>query len=208
MKKIYFAIIATLSFYFANAQAFDSQADYSNQTQAAVMGEYKYPQETIEKTLRDRLNVMGIKLKSSKGFLVATNTVISSISSIPMDYAFKIDRKCKREKDVSTIALVISINGVNATAANSAGAKVYLNELLPAIDATNTDNMVNDQYSALTKAQKKLKNLQDDQASMEKRIRNLQDDLSRNAKEQTDQQKEVQKQQEILDAYKAKKAGL
>ncbi len=208
MKKIIVLFFVSITIMVTYAQAYDAQADYNKQTQAAVMADYKYPQETIEATLKDRLNVSGIKVKSSKGYLIAYNSVIASISSVPMDYAFKIDRKSKREKDLSTITLVINVNDGNVTAVNSAAAKTYLNDLAPAIDAKNTDNLVNDQYAALTKAQKKLKNLQDDQASMEKKIRNLQDDLSTNAKNQADQQKEVQKQQEILEAFKAKKAGL
>jgi hypothetical protein len=47
--------------------------------------------------------------------------------------------------------------------------------------------------------------LQEDQQSLEKKIRNLQDDLSKNSKDQQDQQNEVKRQQEILDAIKAKK---
>ncbi|MFN0081774.1 MAG: hypothetical protein ACKVOM_04585 [Ferruginibacter sp.] len=71
----------------------------------------------------------------------------------------------------------------------------------------NTDNMVNDQYELVTKSQKKLKNLQDDQSSIEKKIRDLEDGIKKNAKEQENLQKEIIKQQEILEAFKTKKAG-
>lgn len=99
-------------------------------------------------------------------------------------------------------------NNTNTVSDNSSGVKSFLTDLTPAIDAVYTDNMVNDQYDLVTKSQKKLKNLQDDQSSMEKKIRNLEDDIKRNAKEQENLQKEILKQQEILEAFKTKKAGV
>ena len=125
-----------------------------------------------------------------------------------MDYAFKVERKSKKEKDITMIYMVMNINDSSVTADNSTNAKAFLKELMPSVDALNTEYMANDQLKILTKSQKKLKNLQDDKASMEKKILNLQDDLKTNAKDQADQQKEVQRQQEILDAIKTKKAGV
>ena len=93
---------------------------------------------------------------------------------------------------------------MNATADNSEKLKSFLSDLIPSIEATNVDFMVNEQYDAVVKSQKKLKNLQDDQNSVERKIRNLQDDLKKNAKDQDAMQKEILRQQEVLDAYKAK----
>jgi hypothetical protein len=205
MKKIKFLVLAIAIYQFSFAQAYDGQIEYNKKVQAAVIAEFKYPEETIEKTLKDKIDRMGLKLKSSKGFLVVYNAVISSISSNAADYAFKIERKSKREKDVMQVSLVMNVSDVNTIADNSSNAKSFLNDLMPSIDALNTDNMINAQYEVLTKAQKKYKNLQEDQQSLEKKIRNLQDDLSKNSREQQDQQNEVKRQQEILDAVKAKK---
>jgi chromosome segregation ATPase len=205
MKKIKFLVLALAIYQFSFAQAYDGQIEYNKKAQAAVIAEFKYPEETIEKTLKDRIDRLGLKLKSSKGFLVAYNAVITSINSNAADYAFKIERKSKREKDVMLVSLVMNVGELNTIADNAANAKSFLNDLMPAIDALNTDNMINEQYEALTKAQKKYKNLQEDQQSLEKKIRNLQDDLSKNSREQQDQQNEVKRQQEILDAIKAKK---
>ncbi len=189
------------------AQVFEGKIDYNKISQPAVIAEYKYPEATVEKTLTDKLERMGYKVKSSKGFLIISNAVISSISSKPMDYAFKIERKSKKEKDITIVSLVMNENNVNTIVDNSTNCKSFLTDLSPAIDAANTDNMINEQYEAVVKSQKKLKNLQDDQMNMEKKIRNLEDDLKKNAKEQEDQQKEITKQQEVLDAFKAKKGG-
>ncbi len=196
-----------MSVQFCFAQTYEGKIDYNKNSQAAIITEYNYPEATVEKTLTDKLERMGYKVKSSKGFLIISNAVINSISSKPMEYAFKIERKSKKEKDITIVSLVMNENNINTTADNSSKGKNFLTELSPAIDALNTDNMVNDQFEIVIKSQKKLKNLQDDQMNMEKKIRNLEDDLKKNAKEQEDQQKEITKQQEVLDAYKAKKGG-
>ena len=206
MKNL-FLLIFIINTQFSFAQVYEAKIDYNKISQAAIVGEYKYPEATVEKTLTDKLERMGYKVKSSKGYLIVSNAVISSISSKPMEYAFKIERKSKKEKDITVVSLVMNENNVNATVDNVSNGKSFLNDLSPAIDAVNTDNMVNDQYEAVVKSQKKLKNLQDDQNSMEKKVRNLQDDLRKNAKEQDDMQKEIKNQQEVLDAFKAKKTG-
>jgi DNA repair exonuclease SbcCD ATPase subunit len=188
------------------AQAYDGTAEYLKKSQAAVMVEYKYPQEIVEAALKDKLERQGLKLKNSKSYMIAYNSLITGISSTPYDYAFMVDKKSKREKEITLITLVINATGeVNASSENSAKAKTFLNELSAAIDAANVNAMYDEQEKALAKAQKKYKNLQEDQENLEKKKRNLEEDLRKNAKDQTDQQAEVKRQQEILDAIKAKK---
>ncbi len=206
MKKIILFFLLVVANHLLFAQAYDGQTDYNKKTQPAIIGEYKYPEETVEKTLKEKLEHMGFKVKSSKGFLTVTNAIISSISTAPMDYTFKVDRKSKKEKDITVVTMIMNVNDASTTAENSTKGKTFLNEMAPAIDGLNNDNMVNEQYKALTKEQKKLKKLQDEQTSLEKKIRNLQDDLKTNTKDQADQQKELLKQQEILDILKAKKS--
>jgi hypothetical protein len=206
MKKITALLIAIITIQFAFAQAYEGSAEYNKKTQTAILAEYKYPVETVEATLKDKLERQGLKLKSSKGYLIAYNTVISSITTVPMDYAFMVDKKSKREKETTVITLVINATGeINATSENGTKAKLFLNDLAPAIEATDINNQYTDQEKVLTKAQKKYKNLQDDQESMEKKKRNLEDDLRKNSKDQADQQAEVKRQQEILDAIRAKR---
>jgi hypothetical protein len=205
MKKITLVVVCFIMAQFAISQAYDGSVDYLKKSQAAVIVEYKYPQETVEKTLRDKLERLGLKVKSTKGFLVAYNAVINSVSSNQMEYAFQVDRKSKREKETTVVSMVMNVGDVNATADNASKAKDFLNELAPAIDALNVDNMVNDQTSAVEKAQKKNKNLQEDIESLEKKIRNYQDDLAKTKKQQEDQVKEVARQQEILETIKAKR---
>ena len=204
-----YLLVIVMAFTIQNSfcQVYESKIDYNKTSQAAVVAEYKYSDEIVEKTLRDKLERMGYKIKNSKGFLVISNAVIGSVSSKSLEYAFKVERKSKKEKDITLLSAIVNENDVNATADNSAKLKSFLTDLIPSIEAVNLDFVVNEQYNAVVKSQKKLKNLQDDQNSMERKIRNLQDDLKKNAKEQEDLQKEITRQQEVLDAYKAKKTN-
>lgn len=206
MKKILILLLC-IALQKTYAQVYESKIDYNKITQAAVINEYKYPEEIVLKTVKDKMEHMGYKINNSKGFLIISNAVISSISSKPMDYIFKVERKSKQQKDITVVSVITNENLVNTTVENNAKLKSFLTDLTISIDAVNTDFMVNEQYDLVVKSQKKMKNLQNDQASLEKKIRNLQDDLKKNAKDQEDQQKEITRQQEVLDAFKAKKTG-
>ncbi len=204
MKKI-LILALSLTLQKSYGQVYESKVDYNKTQQAALVNEYNYSEQIVDKTLRDKLERMGFKIKSTRGFLVISNAVIADVSSKPMEYAFKVDRKSKKEKDIAVLSAIINENDINATVENSDRLKSFLTGLTPSIEAVNLDFMVNEQYDAVVKSQKKLKNLQDDQSSMERKVRNLEDDLKKNAKEQDDMQKEITRQQEVLDALKAKK---
>ena len=202
--KYFLMIVMAITLQNSYGQVYESKIDYNKTSQAAAVAEYKYSEEIVQKTLRDKLERMGYKIKNTKGFLVVSNAVIGSVSSKPLEYAFKIERKSRKEKDITLLSAIINENEVNATADNIEKLKSFLSDLIPSIEATNVDFMVNEQYAAVVKSQKKLKNLQDDQNSMERKVSNLQDDLKKNAKDQDAMQKEILRQQEVLDAYKAK----
>ncbi len=209
MKKFATLMFALAVIQCAFAQAYEGQVDYNKKSQAAALVEFKYPQEIIETTLKDKLERQGLKVKNNKGFMIVYNAVINSISNTPMDYAFQVDKKSKREKETIVIALVITTpsaaGDVNTTQDNLEKAKSFLNDLAPSIDGLNTNTMFTEQEKVLAKAQKKYKNLQDDQSSYEKKIKNLEEDLRKNAREQESQLAEIKRQQEILDAIGAKK---
>jgi len=207
MKNFLFLTILIFTSQVVLSQVTDGVSEYNKKSQQAVIGEYKYPEETVEKALEDKLARKGLKTKSSKGFLLVNEGVINDITATPMDYAFKVERKSRREKDVTTVTMIMRQKDINMMAMNSSAAKTFLFDLAPVIDSVNTDMMINDQYETVVKMQKKYKDLQDDQTGLEKKIRKLQDDLAENAKAQSDQQRENGRQQEILDAWKAKKTN-
>ena len=206
MKK--FTTIAICLFFVQSlfAQAYDGTADYNKKSQAAVLVEYKYPQDIVEAALKNKIEGQGLKIKNSKSYMVAYNSLIGAINATPMDYAFMVDRKSKRDKDIIVITLVMNATGeINTTNENSAKAKQFLNELAPAIDAAFINAQFDEQQKIVDKAAKKTRNAQDDGESLEKKKKNIEEDIRKNQKEIADLQAELKRQQDILEAIRVKK---
>ena len=96
--KYFLMIVMAITMQNSYGQMYESKIDYKKTAQAAVVGEYKYSEEIVQKTLRDKLERMGYKIKSTKGFLVISNAVIGSVSNKPLEYAFKVERKKQERK--------------------------------------------------------------------------------------------------------------
>jgi hypothetical protein len=79
------------------------------------------------------------------------------------------------------------------------------NKIDQAAQTQAMQNSVNQDADATKKANKKMSKLLDDQSSLEKKQRNTQQDLDDNKKDQDAQMKEVDKQQQVLDALIAKR---
>jgi len=193
----------------ARSQSYEGTVGYQKKDEKAIIIEFPYPASVVEDAIVDKMEKLGLKKKESKGFLVYKNAILTDISSEPADYMIKVERKSRKDRDESIVYLLVSRNDENIIARSDAlinsNAKTFLDRLSPDVDAFNLEVQIKDQEGALSKAEKKLKGLRDDQESMEKKIRKLQDDLKDNAKDQQNQQKEIEKQKQVLDSMKAKR---
>jgi peptidoglycan hydrolase CwlO-like protein len=127
------------------------------------------------------------------------------------DLYFKIERKSRREKDLTVVSLVVGKASEDIKARVSPdnstldGAKDLLNDMVGSIDAYNLEIQIKDQEETVKKNQRKYDGLIDDQKDYEKKIKNLQDKLEENRKDQQKQQDEVKKQQSLLETLKGKR---
>jgi hypothetical protein len=137
-----------------------------------------------------------------KGFLIYKSAVISDISDNTMDYIINVERKSRKEKDESTLYLIMTKNGENLMSGMGTvevtRAKDFLNGMIPAVEASNLELQIRDQEEAITKSEKKLKNLRDDQEDLEKKLRN-------NQKDQEETEKDIETQKHALEALRAKR---
>jgi cell division protein FtsB len=199
----------------AFSQAYESSISYNKKKQKAIVLECGYPEEAAENAIIEKLKGLGNKSREEKGmfngdkgFIVFRNAYVTDISDKDMDFIVKVERKSRKEKDMTNVYLIITKNGENMLDAGDTyaeHAKEFLNKLLPDIEVANLELKIKSQEDEVTKAEKKFRDLQDDQASMEKKIKDLQDDLKKNAKGQEDQQKEIGNQRGLLDVLKAKR---
>ena len=200
----------------ALSQAYEGKIEYDKKKQEAFVIEYPYPQEAVENALIKKMEDLGYKGKEEKGlfnkdkgFRVYKSAFVTDINSGSMDYAFKVESKGKRDKESVIYMVILAKDGVNAKTTFESRdvekAKSFLNNLQPMMEAANLELEIRDQEGAVAKAEKKLKDLKDDQEAMEKKIKKLQDDLKDNDKDQKDQAKEIENQKQVLETMKGKR---
>ena len=168
------------------AQAYETKLDYQKTMQQAAAVELPYKTGVVEDAIKDYMSKKGFKGSDSKGFNVFRGTKLDSTDMDLSDLYFKIERK-KKDKDYSVVSLLATKANqdiLSRPATDSTGqmgkAKAFLNNLVPYIDAHNTDVQISEQQDVLKKAQKKMNSLITDQSDIEKKIRKLQADEDQN----------------------------
>jgi hypothetical protein len=210
MRKIISLALVSVLYFTASAQSELTTVSYQKTDRQAVMNEIPFPEKTIMGAIDNKMEQMGYKGKSSKGFTVYKGVRMSDLGNGEYDLYFTADRKSRRNKDNSTLTLMISKGNDNfATEKNDAGlidnAKKYLNNIIELITVFDLELQINDQQDLLTKADKKYNELIDDGQSLEKKRKSIEKDIEDNKKDQEKQQAEIEKQKLILETLKTKR---
>ena len=202
MKKMLVILLAVISTLISSAQSYEGTIQYNKKKQQAIIIDYAYPPEAVENAIVQKIERKGYKAKpekglfnKDKGFIVFKNAFITDISDNSMDYIIKVERKSRKEKDETTLYLVMNKNGEDVlpelSSSSVGNAKMFLNDLLPEIEVANLELRIKAQEDEVAKAEKKFKNLQDD--------------LRKNGEDQEKQQKEIESQRQALEALRAKR---
>lgn len=216
MKKMIFTAVFVFTCSFLIGQAREGKIGYNKENQPCLVMEYNFPPEAVENGFINKMDKLGYKGKEEKGmfnkdrgFRVYKDARISEISNNKMDYIINVEQKSKKEEDETILYFLINRNGDNALSKLNSGelgkAKSFLYNLLPDIEAANLELKISGQEEILSKAEKKMKTLQDDKEDMEKKIQKLQDDLKENEKEQEKQKEEVENQKKTLENLRDKR---
>ena len=216
MKKLIFTAVFVFTCSLLFGQAREGKIEYNKENQPCLVMEYNFPPEAVENGFINKMDKLGYKGKEEKGmfnkdkgFRVYKDVRIGEISNTKMDYIINVERKSKKEEDETVLYFLINRNGDNALAKLNTEelgkAKSFLYNLLPDIEAANLELKISVQEEILSKAEKKMKTLQDDKEDMEKKIQKLQDDLKENEKEQEKQKEEVENQKKTLENLRDKR---
>jgi len=210
MKNFILLVFSSVLYLTASAQSELTTVSYQKTDRQAVMNEIPFPEKTIMGAIDNKMEQMGYKGKSSKGFTVYKGVKMPDLGNGEYDLYFTADRKSRRNKDNSTLTLMISKgNDDFATDKTDAGlmdnAKKYLNNIVEDITAFDLELQINDQQDLLTKADKKYNDLIDDGQSLEKKRKGIEKDIEDNKKDQEKQQAEIEKQKLILETLKTKR---
>lgn len=217
MKKLLYPLLVSIVFpLFSLSQAYEGTIEFEKKKQQAFVIDYDYPPEAVENAFIQKMERMGYKGKEEKGvfnkdkgFRVYKGAYITEISDQSMDYIVKIEQKSRKDKDATTVYLVINKDGENAmrgfNASDVERAKEFLNGLMPDVQAAHLEIQIKDQEDLISKTEKKLKGLQNDKKDMEEKIRKLERDIRNNEKDQENTQEQIVNQQLALEALKGKR---
>ncbi len=204
MKKLLLAVVVFISIQ-AMAQSRQGTVEYDKTIVPCYIMDLPFAPGVAEDAIKERFKKMGLPSKEKKGFLEYRNVVIPEISGTPIDALIKVERKSRKEKDASTVYMIVNPIGVTTDATSSgtvagiaAGTDVFLNSLKGNTEDLSLELEIKKQDDEVKRAEKKYKNMVDDGEDMQKKLKKLQEDIVENTKRQQDQTAEVQKQKEAL----------
>ena len=210
MKQIFLLLICAMCISISSAaQAYEDNIQYDKKKQQAIAIDYSYPADAVQNAIVQKLGKMGYKpkeekgiLNRDKGFLVFKNAYVTDISGDKLDFYIKVERKSRKESDESTLNMIMNKNGENALLKMGPEeinkAKLFLNNMLPEVEAADLEIRIKDQQETVARAEKKLSNLKDDQISLEKK-------LSDNKADQEATQKDIEAQKQALGVLMGKR---
>lgn len=160
-----------------------------------LIAEVQAPPNIVVGVLKDKFASQGVKPKEIDDFLVFRNVILKSVDSAkPMDAFFKVEKKSKNEKDVSTLSFLAANQGeipdkkVKGSAATVAVTAAVSEEILtsfnPQLDVKVFEKKLSDKQDEIKQHEKELKDLYDDSVKYVKQQIDLEDDISKNKKEQ------------------------
>jgi hypothetical protein len=210
MKKLAF-LISMLTFGSAvMAQSTVENVSYLKIDRQAVVNELPFSEKIIMGAIDEKMGQMGYKGKSTKGFTVYKAVRMAELGTGDYDLYFMADRKSRRNKDNSTLTLMISGgNEAFVTTQTNAdlisNAKKYLDSITTMIAAYDLEQQIVEQQDVVTKADKKYNSLIDEGQSLEKKRKNIEKDIEDNKKEQEKQKSDIEKQKLIFETLKGKR---
>ncbi|MEO6254528.1 MAG: hypothetical protein ABIO79_14540 [Ferruginibacter sp.] len=208
MRIICIALALAAIYLPALAQSEIATASYLKVDRQVVTNEIAFPEKTIMKAIDDKMLQLGYKGKDSKGFTVYRSVRLPELGNGEYDLYFMAERKSRRNKDNSTVTLMMSKGAENfATTKDDAvlfaSAKKYLENMVVMITAYDLEMQITEQQDAVTKADKKYNDLIDEGQSLDKKRQHIEKDIEDNKKNQENQLTDIEKQKQKLETLKA-----
>lgn len=192
----------------AQPAATESKVEHTKGDKVAAVIELPYPEEEIEDVVKDYLARKGVKAEKIKGFNVFRSVRLADSDTELSDLHFKVERKSRKEKDITLLYLIAARPNENVAARSESDrykleeAKDLLNTMVPSVEAHHLEVQIRQQEDELKKAEKKMQSLVDDSVSLSDKVKALQEKQQTNSSDQKKQVLEVARQREILEAMK------
>lgn len=210
MRRFFLFISFAAAAATGQAQATTATVEYLKINRQAVVNDIPFPEKTIKDAIDNKMQQMGYKGKESKGYMVYKGVRMPELGSESYDLYFMADRMSRKNKDNSTLTLLVSKGYDNFAADSTDGsliknAKTYLDSIRNMIAVYDLELQIQAQEDAVKKADKKYTNLIEDGESLEKKRKNIEKDIEDNKKDQANQKAEAEKQKQILETLRGKR---
>ena len=106
LKILPFLTLVTVLQLKARSQAFPTRIDFQKTQQSAAAIQLPYASGTVEDAVKEYMTKKGYKSSSTKGFIVFRSAPLDSVDTNLSDLYFTIERKSRKESDVTVITLV------------------------------------------------------------------------------------------------------
>jgi len=189
------------------AQSSVTTVEHQKVTREAIMNDIPFSENVIAEAIKDTLQKLGYKGKDSKGFTVYRDVKLPALGSDAYDLYFSVDKKSKKEKEVSRVTMMVSKGADNfITEKTDPGlvhnAKTFLNHLHHTVASYHHSQKLAEQEEVVSKIEKKIITLGEEADDLQKKKKKLEKEIEDNSKEQADQQKELEKQRQVLSTLK------
>lgn len=213
MKRNLLVILFSLSAFIGQSQieAKEGKLSIKKSEKNTAVIELPYPTEVVEEAIRKQFALSGIKPDKSNGFQVFRGVKLDESDGELNDLYFKVERKSKKEKNISIVNLIVAKRGHDIAAKTvedsymgSEGIR-FLNNIVPSVESHSLHVDTEKQDEVVRKSERKLKELEEEQEDIEKRIKKMQEKLEENRKNQEKQAEDIITQKKVQDALKARK---
>ena len=178
-----FALLAVTSV--AQTDPIEGTIEYQKGDKRAAIVEVPFPPDIVEGALRDTLAKIGVKEERLKGMLVFKGARLTPTDGEIADLYFKVDRKSRRQDNVSVVYLIVGRPNENVSlrtaddAYRIQDAKTFLASLQPKAQSYELKVNITKNEENKKKTEKKLTDLQDDRKRLEKKIQEQEQELNR-----------------------------
>ncbi|MDR1348761.1 MAG: hypothetical protein LBJ63_10150 [Prevotellaceae bacterium] len=205
MKKIIITgVILVSALCLSRAQSYETTVEMSKiGYQNAVAIDLSYKADDVEKALEKRFSAGGLKGKSaSKGFTEYKNVKFSEFGSETVTIYTKVDKN-KQNKNAAKVYILVSLqDGQFCTSGTDEqiikNVQKFENRLEPYVELHVTTILLEKNVDELKKAEKELRNLQDDAVSLQKDKEKILKKIEENAEKTQNKIKEVEMKQQIV----------
>ena len=204
MKKMIILSFLLLAMNFLFAQAKEGLVTYQKTQQPAAVIDLPYSPDLINTVMNDFLSKKGSTGSDIKGFKTYRNTQFGQNDSMNADLYFKVERASRKEKEQSTVYLMVGVPNEDIATRNPGThfgmeqAKDFLNNLVPVMQAYKLELQIKEQNDVVIKEEKKSKTMMNDGVDLTKKKYDIERKIEDNKQGQDKQNAEVERQKQAL----------